>query len=894
MQTSPFHAMYYTKRLRSFVWGDDMLLPAFAATANLEIHPHQVEAALFALRSSRLKGVILADETGLGKSVEALLVMAQKWYEGKQRILLIVPTHLLYQWTQEFEDKLLLPHVSMDNNSIFNNFVKDGQANPFSQEAIVVTTYDFVAEKSEYISDVDWDVTVFEEAHRLRKVYTGENKGAAVIQAAVKGSYKILLTATPMQNNILDLYGLINFIDENEFTDEETFKLRYMNSVENMDELAARVRQICFRTMRYQIKHTVKNPERIPITAEYILTEDEQLLYDKLFSYIKRPFRYAYPKWSEYDLMMSLTRTFSSSTFALTEMLIPATQRLEELYAETNKPDVKSELTHLSGILELCQSIEVNAKGTALLSVLENAFAKLKTMSANRKALIFTENRTTQKYLYDLLNAGKYKGKVLTFNGDKSRDFGVIEAFEKSATMLIATDLAAEGFNMAFCSLVVHYDLPYNVQRIEQRIGRCHRNGQKCDVLSVSFLNENNFADVRMLQLINKRLLAFQGMFGASDDIIGNFSAEFEESMAKIMSLARSKADVEKAFTEIQKKYDDEIQTIAKQAKTSLFSSFDAEIYKSVRLTPDYVRDMTNEINDMLWAVTKYFFDKNLDVRLIDETRTVKIILNPKKMFTGTRLGRNEYSIDDTTLPKSGRHTLAGTLAKNILSELDWHGIPESGTVAVEYDEPQFDRCTIGFYRIAVKRNFAESDYYYEFAGETIDGTRLSDEKCREIMELLVVAVSASGQVIGDRNRHTTHQAAHRLDDFINAAPYIDKTRVRLDSDYAAELERLDYRCMEEKLRLDIVLTELRQRLKRIEKESTEAATAFERLNAQKNKVKTIQEMKKQERSLFMDKMIIEKKYEDAKTELRDNAGLETKITRLFYINASLKNREGE
>jgi SNF2 family DNA or RNA helicase len=236
------------------------LLPAFAVSANLEIHPHQVEAALFALRSSKMKGVILADETGLGKSVEALLVMAQKWYEGKQRILLIVPIHLLHQWTQEFEEKLLLPHVSIDNNTVFNDCLQNGQANPFEQEAIVITTYDFAAEKADCIADITWDVTVFEEAHRLRKVYTGENKGAAVIQAAVKGSYKILLTATPMQNNVLDLYGLINFIDETEFTDEETFKLRYMNTVENMDELALRVQKICFRTMRHQIKHTVKNP----------------------------------------------------------------------------------------------------------------------------------------------------------------------------------------------------------------------------------------------------------------------------------------------------------------------------------------------------------------------------------------------------------------------------------------------------------------------------------------------------------------------------------------------------------------------------------------------------------------------------------------------------------
>ena len=328
MQTSPFHAMYYAKRLNGFKWGEEKLLPSFAVSANMEIHPHQVEAALFALRSSKQKGVILADETGLGKSVEALIIIAQKWYEGKERILLIVPTHLLHQWAEEFEEKLLLPHVSIDNNSVFENCVNNGMANPFLQQAIIITTYDYAAEKADYISEIDWDVTVFEEAHRLRKVYTGENKSATAIQAAVKGSFKILLTATPMQNNILDLYGLINFIDKKEFTDEETFKLRYMNTAENMEELALRVQQMCFRTMRSQIKTTVKNPERINITAEFELTEDEQVLYDKLFSYIKRPFRYAYPKMKEYDLTLMLLRAFSSSTFALRELLKEPLKRL--------------------------------------------------------------------------------------------------------------------------------------------------------------------------------------------------------------------------------------------------------------------------------------------------------------------------------------------------------------------------------------------------------------------------------------------------------------------------------------------------------------------------------------------------------------------------------------
>lgn len=182
------------------------------------------------MNSRHKKGVILADETGLGKASETFLVMAQYWYVGKQRILLIVPTHLLQQWMNEFDEKLLIPAVSIDSKQVFDEQVKNGQDNPFLQESIVVTTYDFAAEKADYIAQIEWDLTVFEEAHRLRCVYTGENRGALELQKAVQGSFKLLLTATPMQNSVMDLYTLINFIDENIFTSEKIFQTRYLST----------------------------------------------------------------------------------------------------------------------------------------------------------------------------------------------------------------------------------------------------------------------------------------------------------------------------------------------------------------------------------------------------------------------------------------------------------------------------------------------------------------------------------------------------------------------------------------------------------------------------------------------------------------------------------------
>jgi hypothetical protein len=294
---------------------------------------------------------------------------------------------------------------------------------------------------------------------------------------------------------------------------------------------------------------------------------------------------------------------------------------------------------------------------------------------------------------------------------------------------------------------------------------------------------------------------------------------------------------------------------------------------------------MTDEINALLWAVTKYFFEGNREVSLIEETRTVKVYIGATKLFTGAHLGRNEYSIDDASLPKSGRHTISGTLAKNILNEINWRGIPESGAMSVVSGEPTFDRCTIGFYRIIVKRSFFESDSYHEFVGVTSDGRRLDDECCRQIMERSVDRVSVNGQTIGERDRHLKHPSSHQLDGFVGTSQYVDKSRALADGDYAVEIERLDYRCMEEKLKLEIELSQLRQRLRRIEKETSESGTPLERLNAKKNKAKTMQELKAQERSLFRDKMVIEKKYEDAKAELGSKTELEAKVIRLFLLD---------
>lgn len=210
----------------------------------------------------------------------------------------------------------------------------------------------------------------------------------------------------------------------------------------------------------------------------------------------------------------------------------------------------------------LAADIKQNAKAKELLGGLKQGFARLKELGAKQKALIFTENRTTQDFLFSLLDSGPYKGKVLTYNGSRTRDYSVMERFEKEARILISTDIGAEGFNLEFCSFVINYDLPYITLTIEQRINRCHRQGQQSDVIILNFLNKNNFADVRLLQLINKRILQFSGM---SDDVIGNFGIDLGSGFSKVLGKARTREEIDRAYQDALERFEEENKQLVRQ-----------------------------------------------------------------------------------------------------------------------------------------------------------------------------------------------------------------------------------------------------------------------------------------------------------------------------------------
>lgn len=884
MPLSPFHALYKARELSGYAFGRDKLVPVFAAS-DIEVYPYQVAAARFALRSPYLKGVILCDEGSLGKTYEALLVAAQLWYEGKERVLIVVPTPLLAQWVGIIENRFSIPFAVLDGNAAFEEQLAVGNANPFLQEGVILTTYDFAAEKADSISQVEWELAVFEEAHHLRRIYTGANQGAAAIRRAVGNAFKLLLTATPMQNSILDLYGLVSFIDETVFPDEKAFYQRYFRKPEHYPELAQRISKYCFRTTRQEVATYVKIPERIPVTAEFEPTDKEQKLYERIDAYVQNSGRFAFPKMDRYDLALLLFRTFSSSTFAVERTLRGVLRRLEKLHAaEPANRAIAAELAEVSRMHALAADIKRNAKAGELLTALKDGFARLKQLGAKQKALIFTENRVTQEFLFALLDGGPYKGKVLTFHGGKSRDYSVMERFRDEAKILISTDIGAEGFNLEFCSFVINYDLPYNTLTIEQRINRCHRQGQQSDVLIVNFLNRNNFADVRLLELINKRVLQFSGVFGMSDDVIGNFGVDLGESFAKVLGSARSKDEIDRAYKDVLQKYETENKRLIKQARQSLFSSFTREVAGKMDITPQYVEDMSARINDDLWALTRYFFEGKRGFRLDEETRTLSCVgVLPPKIFTGSRLGRNEYSMAKGYRPRSGRHTITGSLSKNILREICWSGIPERGDIVVEGNLPP---CAIAFYQVRVKPKSAYwgGYYFYAFAGKVLSGETLSDEECRRIMALPVARFSAHGQAVGDGNRHLHAAQPDDLDDQIRPEDFIQKALTETGAAEKEEIERFRAQNADAKADLERSLDGLRSQIRLEDSKLDADLPRLEKIETQRKLTALRKELKQAEQSLFMNGLKLDMVLEEKIKTFLEAAQLTAEITRQFVV----------
>lgn len=609
MLSTPFHAYYLAMKL-NMLQDEDAFMPVFAE-GKISVYPYQVAAALFVMRNPYQKGVILCDEAGMGKSHEIMIVLSQCWYEGKRNILIAVPNpDLLEQWAEMIKQKFSVPfEIAVENNS-------------FDGDGIILTTYDYLTQNIDAADKFNWDIVVFEEANALSSVYLEDSgKQAKVLKEFSKDIFKILLTGTPIEKNIMDLYGLIYFIDEHVLPDPEIYMKRYLRKPENYPELASKVSKYCFRTLRCQAKQYAKIPERLHITIEYEPSENEKELYKLLFEYIEKPNKTAFPKIEQYDLALMLLGILSSSTAAIKASFKNIIKRLgnSELIMQDE------EIKEFEYMLKVAESIKVDAKSTLLLKALDKLFLYLKKHGAKQKALIFTESMETQKYLYDLL---REKYKTLIYNGQSKFDYTVLKQFKGDGEILISTDNGARGFNFEECSLVINYDLLYNTLKMEQRIDRIHRINQQNDCIVLSFINKENFADVRKLELMSKRHILSDGVFGVSDSVIGGFTDDLDNAIKNLK--ARTRVQVEKDYQKTLKQNEEENRQIVGSAEDILFTTFTKELSDKIKITPQYVEEKAKTINEDLWQITRYYFDEwnkertDCHFEIDDINRTIK------------------------------------------------------------------------------------------------------------------------------------------------------------------------------------------------------------------------------------------------------------------------------
>src|SRR5712671_7616519 len=245
MSLTDYQAKFFAHELTKRCPSDSAeKLAGAVASAQVDLNPHQVDAALFAFSSPLSKGALLADEVGLGKTIEAGLVISQRWAERKRRILIITPSNLRKQWHQELSEKFFLPCTILEAR-FYNSAIKQGRFRPFEvQDEIIICSYQFARNKASDVANTPWDLVVIDEAHRLRNVYRPSNVIANTLKQALKNVPTLLLTATPLQNSLLELFGLVSFIDEHAFGDLKSFREQFanLNDKKVFDTLKARLK----------------------------------------------------------------------------------------------------------------------------------------------------------------------------------------------------------------------------------------------------------------------------------------------------------------------------------------------------------------------------------------------------------------------------------------------------------------------------------------------------------------------------------------------------------------------------------------------------------------------------------------------------------------------------
>ena len=793
-----YHARYYAALLSQKSTGGELeSLSQSLLSSTVDINPHQIDAALFAFRSPLSKGVVLADEVGLGKTIEAGLVLCQYWSTGKRKIIVVCPASLRKQWEAELQDKFGIPCEILDTKN-YNAYLREGR-NPLSAKRVIICSYNFCAKHKGDIVTNGFDLAVMDEAHKMRNVYRKSARTAADVRDALHGVKKLLLTATPFQNSLMELYGLTSVIDDHFFGSEKSFRNEYGKG-ENLKQLRQRIQPLFTRTLRKDVKEYINYTCRLPLTQKFNATDYEYELYQAVSEFLRRDDLYSVPASQKKLTTMIVRKILASSTYALIFTLEHIKERLlrmleankaedlnvEELVDEDewqtyqeyeddsamvceeslfdedeiDVPRLKREIETVEGFIDKARHIKEESKAKALLIALEQSFDKLREMGANRKALIFTESTKTQAYLREFLEANGYDGKVVLFNGKASepqtndiykrwcaehpdkvsgikaadRRAAIVDYFRNEAEIMIATEAAAEGLNLQFCSLIINFDLSWNPQRIEQRIGRCHRYGQKFDVVVVNFINIRNYADVRVFELLNYKFKLFDDVFGASDEILGKAdNIDIESRIWEIYQQCRSEEEINAAFSRLQADMQEEIDQRMDEVRQEVIEHFDINVQEHLRTRKDETGAFLNRYQHIFWELTKYVLSSQA---VFNDSNYTFVLKTP---VAGERKGK--YSMlnnQGDALPYRLNDTLAQHVINTALSlPLDDGGtvVFDEAAISMNANLPDYLHGESGWLVLSsLSVSSFEEEQYHIFTAITDSGRTLTQDDAERLM----------------------------------------------------------------------------------------------------------------------------------------------------------------
>ena len=626
----------------------------------IEINPHQINAFCAAIQALKTGGIVLADEVGLGKTIEAGLTLKYVLDSGAKRVLIALPATLRKQWEVELEEKFSLKATILDRLTVESNlsFWKSCLENR-DKVRIVITSYDYSSKLMQRFPNLKWDFIIIDEAHNLRNVFHGTKRAKRLYELS-KGIPKILLTATPLQNSLSDLHGLISFIDPRIFGSEKVFNKRFIEA-QDYPELKRELIPVLYRTLRRDVGKYMDFKKRECRTIDFELSPDEVELYMRVNNFLKRDVLYSIPNANKGLIVLVIRKLLASSSYALIETFEVLKNRLQKLYEGTKsanaqdgfalfwdfvedeidesafeeiddedtlfqKQQIQAEMDEVDAIIETASRIQSNAKIKALKTAIHTAFEYQGKQNIPQKVVVFTESKRTQKYIAaELCKDGFEEDDILLFNGDfndamtkeiyrawQVKNFGktnygrsveykhaIVDYFKEHSKVLIVTDAGSEGLNLQFCNTVINYDLPWNPQKIEQRIGRCHRYGQKNNVVAINLLNTTNEADRRIYEILSKKFELFDGVFGASDIALGTLESgsSFEKTILDIYQKCGTKTEFKKAFDRLDKKIDAKRNKKVLQLQSILMTASDIDKNVSLEKTNNDIKQYLKQVD---------------------------------------------------------------------------------------------------------------------------------------------------------------------------------------------------------------------------------------------------------------------------------------------------------